>query len=78
MHPEAALGSPSPSRSGVQSILIVEDDPAMAEVLETSLAARGMTIRDIDAQAFRPGAERLWAAEGLALGVDGWLGAIRA
>jgi two-component system, OmpR family, KDP operon response regulator KdpE len=46
MHPEAALGSPSPSRSrpAEQSILVVEDDPAMAEVLETSLAARGMAV----------------------------------
>jgi tripartite ATP-independent transporter DctP family solute receptor len=50
-----------------------EDTAAMTE-----LAAHGMTIRDIDAQEFRPGAERLWAAEGSALGVDGWLAAIRA
>jgi hypothetical protein len=50
-----------------------EDTAAM-----TQLAAHGMTIRDIDAQEFRPGAERLWAAEGSALGVDGWLAAIRA
>jgi two-component system KDP operon response regulator KdpE len=43
VHPEAALGSRSPSRSD-PSILVVEDDPAMAEVLETSLSARGMAV----------------------------------
>jgi hypothetical protein len=37
-----------------------------------------MTIRDIDARAFQPAAERLWETEGRALGVARWLEAIRA
>ena len=51
----------------------VEDSTAMA-----ALAERGMTIRDIDALAFRQSAEHLWRREARALGVEPWLEAIRA
>jgi tripartite ATP-independent transporter DctP family solute receptor len=44
----------------------------------TELAARGMTIRDIDSAAFRGPAERLWDAQARALDVEPWLAAIRA
>ncbi len=44
----------------------------------TELAARGMTIRDIDSAPFRMPAERLWNAQARALGVGSWLAAIRA
>ena len=37
------------------------------------LASLGMTIRETDGRAFRPAAERLWGAEGRALGVTSWL-----
>ena len=43
-----------------------------------ALQERGMTIREIDASAFRAPAERLWEEEARALGVGAWLGAIRA
>jgi TRAP-type C4-dicarboxylate transport system substrate-binding protein len=49
-----------------------EDTSAVAE-----LTSRGMIIRDLDREAFRPAAERLWATEGHALGVLPWLEAIR-
>ncbi len=42
------------------------------------LAKNGMTIRDIDARALQPAAERLWAAEAQAHGITSWLEAIRA
>jgi tripartite ATP-independent transporter DctP family solute receptor len=51
----------------------VEDARATNELRE-----RGMTIREIDGSAFRGPAERLWEREAGALGVDDWLGAIRA
>jgi TRAP-type C4-dicarboxylate transport system substrate-binding protein len=51
----------------------VEDARATNELRE-----RGMTIREIDGSAFRGPAERLWEREARALGVDDWLGAIRA
>jgi tripartite ATP-independent transporter DctP family solute receptor len=38
----------------------------------------GMTIREVDASAFRPAAERLWTTEARAIGVEPWLGAILA
>jgi TRAP-type transport system periplasmic protein len=41
------------------------------------LGALGMTIREIDASAFRPVAERLWEAEARALDVTSWLQVIR-
>ena len=50
-----------------------EDATAAAQ-----LAARGMIIRDLDRDAFRPAAERLWNTEGRALDVLPWLEAIRA
>lgn len=50
-----------------------EDTTAVAE-----LAAKGMLIRDLDREAFRPAAERLWNSEGRALDVGSWLEAIRA
>jgi TRAP-type C4-dicarboxylate transport system substrate-binding protein len=50
----------------------IEDSGAIA-----ALARHGMTIRDIDAGALHPAAERLWDAEARALGVTAWLGAIR-
>src|SRR5262245_53622021 len=43
-----------------------------------ALVKHGMTIREIDGSALRPAAERLWAREARALGVDAWLEAIRA
>ena len=49
-----------------------EDTTAVAQ-----LAARGMIIRDLDRDAFRPAAERLWNTEGHALDVLPWLEAIR-
>jgi tripartite ATP-independent transporter DctP family solute receptor len=49
-----------------------EDAAAMTE-----LAGNGMTIRDIDGTAFHQDAERLWASEARALGVEPWLEAIR-
>ena len=49
-----------------------EDAAATSE-----LAARGMTIREIDGAAFRRPAERLWQAQARALGVESWLAAIR-
>jgi tripartite ATP-independent transporter DctP family solute receptor len=51
----------------------VEDSSAM-----TALASHGMTIREIDASAFRRPAEQLWQREARALGVESWLEAIRA
>jgi TRAP-type transport system periplasmic protein len=42
------------------------------------LADLGMTIREFDASALRPAAERLWESEATALGVAAWLQAIRA
>jgi tripartite ATP-independent transporter DctP family solute receptor len=50
-----------------------EDTDAAAQ-----LTTRGMVIRDFDAAAFRPAAERLWGTEARALGVASWLEAIRA
>ena len=50
-----------------------EDAAAMA-----ALASRGMTIRDLDVNAFHEPAERLWRTEARALGVEPWLDAIRA
>lgn len=44
----------------------------------TELAARGMTIRQIDGSPFREAADRLWTEEGRALGVEPWLDVIRA
>ena len=44
----------------------------------TELAARGMTIREIDGAAFMIPAERLWDAQARALDVAAWLAAIRA
>ena len=44
----------------------------------TELAGLGMTIRDIDARAFREPAERLWEREATTLGALPWLDAIRA
>jgi TRAP-type C4-dicarboxylate transport system substrate-binding protein len=41
------------------------------------LAARGMTIRPIDGNAFHHVAERLWETEARALGVASWLEVIR-
>jgi tripartite ATP-independent transporter DctP family solute receptor len=49
-----------------------EDSKAMAQ-----LAANGMTIRDVDARALQPAAERLWRAEAQAHGITPWLEAIR-
>ena len=49
-----------------------EDTTAVAQ-----LTTRGMIIRDLDREAFRPAAERLWNAEGHALGALPWLEAIR-
>lgn len=49
-----------------------EDDAATAQ-----LAAQGMTIREIDAGAFTPAAEKLWASEARALGAESWLQAVR-
>jgi TRAP-type transport system periplasmic protein len=43
----------------------------------TQLTEHGMTIREVDAAALRPAAERLWETEARALGVTSWLGAIR-
>ena len=43
----------------------------------TALAARGMTIREIDTSAFRGAAERLWEAQAHALDIGPWLQAIR-
>src|SRR5262245_51800689 len=45
-----------------------EDAAATAE-----LAAKGMTIHEIDATAFHHAAERLWDSEAKALGVQPWL-----
>jgi TRAP-type transport system periplasmic protein len=50
-----------------------EDTTAVAD-----LTARGMIIRDLNREAFHPAAERLWNAEGHALGVLPWLETIRA
>jgi tripartite ATP-independent transporter DctP family solute receptor len=50
-----------------------EDAGAMKQ-----LAERGMTIRDIDNTPLRRAAERLWETEGRRLGVEDWLGVIRA
>jgi TRAP-type C4-dicarboxylate transport system substrate-binding protein len=44
----------------------------------TELAARGMTIREINNAAFRTPAEQLWDSQARALGVESWLAAIRA
>ena len=44
----------------------------------TELAARGMTIRDIDSTAFGARAAHLWEAQARALGVETWLAAARA
>lgn len=44
----------------------------------TALAERGMTIRDIDAQAWRPAAEALWQREARALDAAPWLAAVLA
>jgi TRAP-type transport system periplasmic protein len=49
-----------------------EDGTATAQ-----LGALGMTIREIDASAFRPVAERLWETEARALDVTSWLRVIR-
>ena len=49
-----------------------EDETATAE-----LAAQGMTIREIDASAFAPAAEKLWISEARALDAESWLRAIR-
>ena len=49
-----------------------EDTTAIAQ-----LTARGMIIRDLNREAFRPAAERLWNTEGHALDVLPWLEAIR-
>jgi TRAP-type transport system periplasmic protein len=51
----------------------VEDAAATATLRE-----RGMTIRDIDASAWRPGAEALWQREARALGAVPWLEAVLA
>jgi tripartite ATP-independent transporter DctP family solute receptor len=51
----------------------VEDAAATA-----TLRQRGMTIRDIDATAWRPAAEALWQREARALGAADWLEAILA
>jgi tripartite ATP-independent transporter DctP family solute receptor len=50
-----------------------EDSMATGE-----LAARGMTIREIDRSAFRSAAERLWQTQARALGVGSWLETILA
>ena len=50
----------------------IEDSGAI-----TQLTRYGMTIREIDAAALHPAAERLWDSEAHALGVTSWLGAIR-
>jgi len=50
----------------------LEDSTAMA-----TLAANGMTIRDIDNGIFRQAAERLWETQARALGAEPWLEAIR-
>jgi len=50
-----------------------EDSAARAQ-----LVALGMTIRDVDATALLPLAERLWDREARALGVTSWIEAIRA
>jgi TRAP-type transport system periplasmic protein len=44
----------------------------------SQLAGRGMTIRNIDGAPLRAAAERLWESEGRRLGVQDWLGVIRA
>jgi tripartite ATP-independent transporter DctP family solute receptor len=49
-----------------------EDAAAAAE-----LARHGMIIRDFDGRSLRSGAEALWRREADALGVSGWLEAIR-
>lgn len=49
-----------------------EDTGAMTE-----LARHGMVIREIDRTLFEREAERLWSAEGRALGVESWLREIR-
>jgi TRAP-type C4-dicarboxylate transport system substrate-binding protein len=51
----------------------IEDAAATA-----TLRQRGMTIRDIDATAWRPAAEALWRREAIALGAADWLDAILA
>jgi TRAP-type transport system periplasmic protein len=51
----------------------IEDAAATA-----TLRQRGMTIRDIDASAWRPAAEALWRREANALGAADWLDAILA
>lgn len=51
----------------------LEDSGAMEK-----LAARGMTIRDLDGAPFRQPAAALWEQEARALGVGLWLDAIRA
>jgi tripartite ATP-independent transporter DctP family solute receptor len=50
-----------------------EDTAATAQ-----LSKNGMTIREIDARALLPAAERLWGAEAQAHGITSWLEAIRA
>jgi tripartite ATP-independent transporter DctP family solute receptor len=50
-----------------------QEDTAATE----QLAKNGMTIRDVDGQALRPAAERLWETEARALGITRWLEAIR-
>lgn len=50
-----------------------EMESAIAELIR-----QGMTIRDFNAAAFHPNAERLWDAEARTLGVGAWLEAIRA
>lgn len=52
--------------------------PAADEAATADLAARGMTIRDIDVGLFQRPAEALWESEAGALGAGGWLEAIRA
>jgi len=50
-----------------------EDTAAAAQLVE-----HGMTIRDIDGRALSHAAERLWETEARRLGVESWLGTIRA
>jgi TRAP-type transport system periplasmic protein len=52
--------------------------PAEDTAAATQLVDHGMTIRDIDGRALAHAAERLWETEGRKLGVESWLGAIRA
>jgi len=60
--------------SAAQRVVGPREDSAAT----TQLAGLGMTIRDIDAHAFREPAERLWEREARALDATPWLDAIRA